>query len=255
MPPEIARALALASALACGFLTALWTRGVAARWMARAKTGSASSRTGQGSAIVRWARDEHVRQRAGSASSFWSSGVLAAHTGWMADAVRLAGLSGRVLCAPFGRRWALGAPPRGFSSALRFRTNLLRFCAWPVLRLASRRRRERSRRKRRFERESSSAACPRCSRLSRLVCEVACRSNGRSSSTIATSTGCCHKRRKRRTVVGPWGLPRENRHCATWRQRTTRNCSRGLWRASFARCALGRRWRMAWTRSRPRRAR
>ncbi|HIT52133.1 MAG TPA: type II secretion system F family protein [Candidatus Aveggerthella excrementigallinarum] len=103
MPPEIARALALASALACGFLTALWTRGVAARWMARAKAGSASSRTGRRSAIVRWARDEHVRQRAGSASSFWSSGVLAAHTGWMADAVRLAGLSGEVsegaLCA------------------------------------------------------------------------------------------------------------------------------------------------------------
>ena len=60
--------------------------------------------------------------------------------------------SQRVLCAPFGRRWALGVPPRGFSSALRFRTSLLRFCAWPVLRLASRRRRERSRRKRRFER-------------------------------------------------------------------------------------------------------
>lgn len=105
MSTVVLRAIALACALASGALAASWALGFAARRTARARAGRASSKRGKdpGSAIVRWARDETVRQRAGGAPAFWSSGILGAHAGWMADAVRLAGLQGQVsesaLCA------------------------------------------------------------------------------------------------------------------------------------------------------------
>lgn len=105
MPPEVVRVIALALALSCGVLAATWVRGLIARWTVRAKAGRASPRAkrDRGSAVVRWARDETVRQRAGGSPAFWSSGVLGMHAGWMADAVRLAGLSDEVsqdaLCA------------------------------------------------------------------------------------------------------------------------------------------------------------
>lgn len=105
MLPAILRAIALACALSGGALTASWALGFAARRIARAKAGFSPSREedGPSSTIVRWACDETVRQRAGRAPAFRWSGVLSARSGWMADAVRLAGLQGRVsesaLCA------------------------------------------------------------------------------------------------------------------------------------------------------------